>query len=162
MESDPTKFCTYEEFKNGVSTLKEFCLLRAESVSNQLDGTIPSTSEGQTQDSSALVDASELSVSDMGSMGNMRGGGGMPGDRAERFTRIDRQREAGGMPNEPMAVEAFNPFNGPAPPDMQGRNPANNTLTGASFFMLGISSIILLLGLATAFLFRRRRHIGHI
>lgn len=162
VESDPTKFCTYEEFKNGVSTLKEFCLLRAESVSNQLDGTIPSTSEGQTQDSSALVDASELSVSDMGSMGNMRGGGGMPGDRAERFTRIDRQREAGGMPNEPMAVEAFNPFNGPVPPDMQGRNPANNTLTGASFFMLGISAIILLLGLATAFLFRRRRHTGHI
>ena len=29
VEKDPTKFCTYEEFEEGVSTLKEFCLLRA-------------------------------------------------------------------------------------------------------------------------------------
>lgn len=75
VESDPTKFCTYAEFEDGVSALKEFCLLRAESISGQLNGTIPSTSEGQTQDASTLVDASGLSVSDMGSMGNMMGGG---------------------------------------------------------------------------------------
>lgn len=180
VESDPTKFCKYEEFEKGVSTLKEFCLLRAESVNGQLDGTIPSTSEEQTQDSSTLVDASALSVSDMGSMGNMRGGGmpgrqegfpdsdnagpfgDRPGDRAGRFTRTDRQHEERMMSNEPMAVEALNPFNGSSPPDMQGHNPANNHFTGASFLLLGISIIILLLGIATALLFRRRHHIGHI
>lgn len=69
VEKDPTKFCTYEEFKEGVSTLKEFCLLRAQSVNAQLDGTIPSTADGQTQDSSTLIDANGLDISTMGSMG---------------------------------------------------------------------------------------------
>ena len=171
VESDPTKFCTYEEFENGVSTLKEFCLLRAESVSGQLDGTIPSTSEGQAQDSSALVDASALSVSDMGSMGNMMGGGksnrqenfpgsdnagpfkDKPGDRAEHFTYANRQ---------PDAVEAFNPFDGPMPPEMRDRNPANNTAAVSSFLLLGISVIVLLLGFMTTLLFHRRRHTKHM
>ena len=76
VESDPTKFCTYEEFENGVSSLREFCMLRAESVNAQLDGTIPSTSDGQSADSSTLIDASGLSISDMGSMNNTMSGGG--------------------------------------------------------------------------------------
>lgn len=75
VENDATKFCTYEEFQTGVDTLKEFCLLRAESVSGQLDGTIASTSDGQTQNCSSLIDASALNISDMGSMGNGKGGG---------------------------------------------------------------------------------------
>ncbi len=84
VEQDPTKFCTYEEFETGVSTLKEFCLLRAQSISGQLNGTIGSTSD--TQDSSTLIDASGLQISDMGSMNNNAGGqggapnGGGPGD----------------------------------------------------------------------------------
>lgn len=77
VEQDPTKFCTYEEFETGVDTLKSFCLLRAESIRGQLDGTIPSASDGQQEDDSALVDASSISLTDMGSMGH---GGGTPGD----------------------------------------------------------------------------------
>ncbi len=76
VEQDPTKFCTYDEFETGVDTLKSFCLLRAESIRGQLDGTIPSTSDGQQEDDSALVDASSISLTDMGSMGH---GGGTPG-----------------------------------------------------------------------------------
>ncbi len=76
VEQDPTKFCTYEEFETGVDTLKSFCLLRAESIRGQLDGTIPSTSDRQQEDDSALVDASSISLTDMGSMGH---GGGTPG-----------------------------------------------------------------------------------
>lgn len=76
VEQDPTKFCTYEEFETGVDTLKSFCLLRAESIRGQLDGMIPSTSDGQQEDDSALVDASSISLTDMGSMGH---GGGTPG-----------------------------------------------------------------------------------
>lgn len=88
VEKDPTKFCTYDEYETGVETLLEFLELRASSVSGQLSGTIPSTSEGQQEDSSALVDASDINISDMGSMGNMGDGnapdmqnmpdGGMP------------------------------------------------------------------------------------
>lgn len=76
VEQDPTKFCNYEEFETGVDTLKSFCLLRAGSIRGQIDGTIPSTSDGQQEDDSALVDASSLSLTDMGSMGH---GGGTPG-----------------------------------------------------------------------------------
>lgn len=79
VEKDPTKFCTYEEFQNGVQTLRQFCLIRAQSVSGQLDGSIPSTEEGQQNDRTALVDASSLRISDMGGMDNtMQGGGFSP------------------------------------------------------------------------------------
>ena len=78
VEKDPTKFCSYEEFEKGTDTLKQFCLLRAESISGQLAGTIPSTSEGQQQDKTALVDASGISISDMGTMA---GRGGFPSHR---------------------------------------------------------------------------------
>ena len=161
VDSDPTKFCTYEEFKSGVSTLKEFCMLRAESVNGQLNGTIPSTSGEQAQDSSALVNASGLTVSDMGSMGNMMGGkfsgrgvrshdsdsADIPNDVPDRF----------GMP--PDAVEAFNPFNDFTPPDMPNGNPGNDD---SAFLLLGMSIVILLLGIVTVLLFHRRQYIGHV
>ena len=75
IEKDPTKFCTYEEFEKGSSVLKEFCMLRAESVRGQLNGTIGKTSD--TQVSKTLVDGSKLNTSAMGSMGGMGGKGGM-------------------------------------------------------------------------------------
>lgn len=82
VEKDPTKFCTYDEFTEGVSALKEFCILRAQSVRGQLDGTIPSTSEAQSADSSALISGSSVSISATGSMnGGMKNGGfGAPSD----------------------------------------------------------------------------------
>ena len=75
VEKDPTKFCTYEEFETGVSTLRQFCLLRADSVSGQLSGLIPSTKDGQQEDDSSLIDASSITISDMGSMNNTVQGG---------------------------------------------------------------------------------------
>ncbi|HAY73690.1 MAG TPA: spore coat protein CotH [Ruminococcaceae bacterium] len=84
VEKDPTKFCTYEEFESGVTALKEFCTLRAESISGQLDGTIPSTSDGQTADSSSLIKADDLNISDMGTMNN--NGGGSPDGKAQSNT----------------------------------------------------------------------------
>ncbi len=71
VEKDPTKFCTFEEFEKGAATLKEFCLLRAKSINGQLDGTIPSTSEGQKTDDSACIDGSGITISDMGTMGDI-------------------------------------------------------------------------------------------
>ena len=92
VQNDTNGFCTYDEFKAGVSALKEFSSLRAESITGQLAGTIPSTEEGQTTDDATLIDASDLTISDMGSMGggmsggNARGGnssgGNMPGGNA--------------------------------------------------------------------------------
>lgn len=87
---DPTMFCTYEEFEQGVEALKTFCALRAESVRGQLAGTVPSTSQGQAEHSASLVDASGLILS---AMGSMSGDGGGPGgfqprqDAAEVFAK---------------------------------------------------------------------------
>lgn len=100
VEKDPTKFCTYDEFTEGVSALKEFCTLRAESVRGQLDGTIPSTSDAQSEDSSALISGSSVSISAMGSMN----GGGMGGGRQD-----------GGFGTPPNGN--FGEFNG-TPPEM--------------------------------------------
>lgn len=83
VEEAPTKFCDYEEFQSGVETLREFCLLRAKSIDGQLDGSIPSTSEGQSQDSSALIDASSLDITAMGSMGGGMGGPNAMGNSSE-------------------------------------------------------------------------------
>src|SRR5699024_5353598 len=69
VQLDPTKFCTYGEFQTAADTLKEFCSLRAQSVSGQLAGTIPATSDGQAADSSALTDAAGLELSDLGAFG---------------------------------------------------------------------------------------------
>ena len=81
VERDPTKFYSYEEFETGVETLKAFCTLRSQSVAAQLAGTIPSTSDGQSEDSTNFVDASAINISDMGTM-NMGGSGGMGGNMA--------------------------------------------------------------------------------
>ena len=57
--------------------LYKVVILRAESVEGQLDGTIPSTTSGQREDSSNLVDASDIDISVMGTF--MCGGGNMGG-----------------------------------------------------------------------------------
>ena len=74
VEKDPTAFFTYEEFELGVETLRRFCELRSESISMQL-------ANGETADNMSYVDASAITLSDMGSMGGGMGGfrGDMPG-----------------------------------------------------------------------------------
>lgn len=118
VQKDPTKFCTYEEFQQGVSTLKEFCLLRAQSVKGQLEGTIPSTSEGQTEDSSNLISADGITVSDMGSMGNM-GGGNMGGGNPDGG---NPGGSMGGMNGSPTENE-----NGAKPFEMDGQSAADGS-----------------------------------
>ena len=67
IQKDPTGFYTYDEFQKGVTTLKSFINLRTESIRKQLNGEIPSTTEGQKTASDKLVDASSINLSDMGS-----------------------------------------------------------------------------------------------
>lgn len=83
VRKDPTKFCTFDEFLKGAEAPKQFCSLRAESVRGQLSGTIPSTTEGQQADSSALVDALGISLNDMGSMNMGMKDKGFPPQRRE-------------------------------------------------------------------------------
>lgn len=79
VETDPTAFYTYEEYEVGAEMLYQTVILRAQSVQGQLNGTIPSTDEGQRADSAGLVDASEIDVDVMGTF-----------DRGERTERKKR------------------------------------------------------------------------
>lgn len=74
VETDPTAFYSYDEYLTAVDTLYQVVKLRGQSIQGQLDGSIPSTEEAQ-RSSDALVDASTLDISVMGSM-NIGGGGG--------------------------------------------------------------------------------------
>lgn len=86
VETDPTAFYSYDEYETAAETLYQVVKLRGQSIQGQLDGTIPSTEEAQ-RDSDALIDASDLDVSIMGTMnmggGNGAGGPGGPGGTGE-------------------------------------------------------------------------------
>jgi spore coat protein CotH len=122
--NDVSAFYTAEEFEAGTAALREFCLLRAESVRGQLDGTIPSTSEGQAADSAALVDTSGLSLSDMGAMGGGGRGGAMPAMGGNMPNMQDGQMPGGNMENgtQPGAI----------PADEEQRQTPGNFPTGGS------------------------------
>lgn len=75
VKTDPTAFYSYDEYLTAVDTLYQVVKLRGESIQGQLDGTIPSTESAQ-RSSDALVDASTLDISVMGSMNTGGGGGG--------------------------------------------------------------------------------------
>lgn len=91
MEKDPTAFCTYEEFLEDVEWMSTFFALRGASLWGQLEGTIPSTEEGQAADSSALIDASALGSSS----GEMR----RPGASGEASGEAAAEETAGVIPD---------------------------------------------------------------
>ena len=78
VREDPTSFYTYDEYTAAAAMLKETVKLRAASVQGQLDGSIPSTRDGQSADSSSLIDTSAIDLSVMGVM-NGGGQGGLDG-----------------------------------------------------------------------------------
>ena len=143
VEKDPTKFCTYEEFETGVETIKEFCLLRAESVSGQLDGSIPSTSEGQAADDSMLVNASSITLSDMGTMSNGMGGGMAMPDTSDGMQQM--QRPTG----NDMSSATF-------PTDGSMAIPQQSLQSGTGeWILLGVTFAVLVAGLIFVFKFKR-------
>jgi spore coat protein CotH len=104
VKTDPTAFYNYDEYQEAVQILYDVVKLRAESIRGQIEGSIPSTDEGQREDDSALTDASDIDISVMGTM-NM--GGGDDGDNAVKRGRRNRQGVSGnnmpfgpGMPGQ--------------------------------------------------------------
>ena len=133
VENDPTSFCTYEEFQTGVATLKEFCLLRAESITKQLEGTIGSTSD--TQDTSTFVNADDIQISDMGSMnGDGQGGPGGQSGGEQGGRPVGQNDDNQG--NRPAGQNDGNQGNRPAGQNDGNQNNSlreqNNGHTGGS------------------------------
>ena len=177
VEKDPTKFCSYEEFQTGVETLKEFCLLRAQSVSLQLDGEIGSTSD--TQESSTMVAAGDLKISDMGTMNasersdqNIDAAKPQDGANAGWDTNAEANENAdtrqapdpaGGSGEMQVANDMDQP---PGESDMQeiheqekpDGSEMQNSLSAASWIWLAASAAVLAAGLVAAAVYRRRRY----
>jgi len=79
VQADVTAFYGYEEYLDGIKNLREFILLRAESVAAQLDGEIPSTTAEQKVCTNR-IDASAVELDAMGVQGgDQKGGKGGPG-----------------------------------------------------------------------------------
>ena len=173
VEKDPTKFCTCEEFEKGVQSLAAFCDLRSQSVAQQLAG------------EEANVDASSLTLSDMGTMGKGFGGrgqqSGMSGEDSKQNdsnatmpsgsesipsvgTQMPQMSEGQGrmeFPGDMEIPEAMgNPF-----PGQDGRNQGsfpgreqtdtNAAQGGNRWILLIVTVVILAVGLLFAFKFKR-------
>ncbi|MBO4888470.1 MAG: CotH kinase family protein [Firmicutes bacterium] len=119
VETDPTAFYSYEEYQNAAEILYEVIELRAESISGQLDGTIPSTDAGQRQDQSALIDASHLDITAMGQF-----------DMGGSFSRDEKKEESDGEGTDSSENSSGSNAFGNIPnmgnmPDMSGFDPGN-------------------------------------
>ena len=125
VEKDPTKFGTYEQFQSGVTAMKGFFGLRTESVKGQLDGSIPSTADGQTADSSALIDASSVNLSDMGTMGSGGGGFGRGGKERRSSQSDDSNTDNSDAKASPSPTPSEN--SGSTSGNFNGQPPAIST-----------------------------------
>ncbi|WP_303436624.1 CotH kinase family protein [uncultured Oscillibacter sp.] len=163
VERDPTKFCTTAEFETGVDALRTFCRLRAESVSGQLAGTVPSTDDGQSAGDSALVDASALTLSDMGTM-NM-GGAGDPGGRGgpgeqdgtgpDSFPQAENRPEGSERPSGRMDAMGMEMPDG-VPPVGNGPQDGRGAASDSQALLpLLVSVLALLAGILSAWRYRR-------
>ena len=115
VETDPTALYSYDEYLTAAETLYQVVKLRGQSIQGQLDGTIPSTEEAQ-RSSDALVDASALDLSVIGSM-NTGGGGGpqnrpTPGESSDADGTQDDTQTAGELGGPPADFDPTQ-FGGP-------------------------------------------------
>ena len=120
VETDPTAFYGYDEYETAAEMLYETVKLRAASIEGQLDGTIPSTDEGQRQNPSSLIDASHIDVKAMGQF-SMGGFGGGFGGKSE---------DSGGSDPANMP-EGFDPENMPEDADSEKRPGAGSFSFGS-------------------------------
>lgn len=97
VKEDASAFFTYDQYVAGVDTLKQFGILRAQSIQGQLEGSIPSTTEGQSAAPDQLIDASAINLSTMGS----QGGGGMGMGRNQGNSVGQTQPQVIGEGNSP-------------------------------------------------------------
>lgn len=145
VEKDPTAFYSSEEFELGVETLRRFCEKRSESISMQLENE-------ETSRNMNYVDASDITLSDMGSMNGGRGSmGGFSGNMPNKSDKPDRSE----------SMEVFNKI-GPedfGPPDMpkpDGDFPFDINDTAAfpsnlsGWLWIAVSAAILGVGLIVA------------
>ena len=137
VEEDPTAFYTYEELKKGVETLRQFCSLRSESISKQIEN-------GETTEDMGYVDASSITLSDMGSMDSEMGGFGknMPSmpegfdssDLPEDIdvSKLSESSDTSNLPEDFAGEFSGQPFGGQEDTESSDENETENSDTDNS------------------------------
>ena len=156
---DPTAFYSYDEFELGVETIRQFCALRSESISTQLEN-------NETTTDMNYVDASNLTLSDMGSMGGGMGGfgGDMP-SMPDADGTFDRSENKSDHTDEQITTTLNEGSDSTIPGDFPGEMPGgdfpfdmNGTNTPASnittWIWLAMSIVVLAIGLLIAKLYK--------
>ena len=142
VETDPTAFYSYEEYLTVAETLYQVVKLRGQSIQGQLDGTIPSTAEEQ-RESDALIDASALDLSVMGSMNT--GGDGFGSDRQAAPTGAANSDAAASNERPPM--DGF-------PSGNSGSD--GQTVPMSNLALYGLTLLVLIAAMLLAVLYRRK------
>ncbi len=158
VEKDPTSFCSYEEFLEGVSVLKDFCLLRAESVSGQLDGSIPAASAGQAENADVLIDGSDVDISAMGSMNN-GGFGGMGRDRQQNQQDPMDKAETGdnaASSQQPPSEGGAAPAGGPLETVRTRESNSTNTQNKEGLITVLVCAAVLVTAIAGMLLYKKK------
>lgn len=134
VQRDTRSFTTYEKFLSGTEELLTFFDLRSQSVRGQLDGTIPSTTEGQRADSSALVDTSALGGAS-GEMGGSPGGSRgqtqnrqSSGESSGENTRARSEEASGEGSGENAGTRSRSGADGSADPEDTGRGASGEAM----------------------------------
>nr|WP_222125700.1 CotH kinase family protein [Paenibacillus xylanexedens] len=96
VKNDPTAFVTYDKYKAAVAELTKLGTLRAESIQEQLDGTIPATTEEQKSSPNTLIDSSSIDLTKLGDDLNKGKGmnGGGPWQGLERNSSNQETKKA--------------------------------------------------------------------
>ena len=153
VETDPTAFYSYSEYDAAAETLYEVVTLRAKSILNQLDGSIPSTDAGQKQDSSALIDASHIDLSVMGKF-NM---GGDFGDRNNRPNRkpssVSADAESQDGPPDGFDFSAL--FTDPG--SFPGSPGQSTSKSGTGLILCGVCLAVILIPIILLLVIKRKR-----
>ena len=154
--TDPNALYTYEEYDAAAEMLHSLVELRGESVRGQLDGTIPSTTQGQREDASALVDASEIDISVMGSMGMGGGPFGASREPSDDTDEASKDTDEADESAAEVSEDASGELSG-----FPGRFPFASGEMGSEtdsggLWMLAVCAAVLAAGLIFAATFRRR------
>ena len=169
VETDPTAFYSYDEYLTAADTLYQVVKLRGQSIQGQLDGTIPSTESAQ-RSSDALVDASTLDISVMGSMNTGGGGGGFgfnaptssentsdtpdaAQDTSEMQTAPDMSAGSEKTPTRGDGNSGERPSMGSFP---GGTGSTSSAASAKNLILYGVSLLVFAAAMLFAILYRRR------
>lgn len=138
VKNDSSAFCTFEEYEIAVNAFIELGNLRAESVLGQLNKTVPSTTQEQTDHPELLINSDSVSLADLGTMMDGKNGfqqNGFPQNGFPQYGGEGFPAGGQGFPNDgqnlPGDSQSF-PSDDPNSPIPNELNPTDQNTSDTS------------------------------